>query len=376
MLKKSDLVIRDITVRRFVRPIDFAFANPVHKWSEKNLVLVFVETACGLLGVGEINTFMGTGEPAITALEHEIKPILAGAKIADLNALSSRIRRICSINQSVGVLGAAWSGVEAALWDITAQKNRQPLCKMLGGGEREIPVYASGGLYSSGDPEVNIAEEAQSYVSMGYRAMKLKVAGASLAIDVARVRAVREVMGPEAKIMVDAVGSLSRADAETLGVSLAPFNIHWFESPIDICDEAGLPDLRSRTGLRIAAHENLFGLGNHARLIMAGATDFAITNPTSCGGVRETQLIANFAAGFNLPTTFQYSGSIVGFALCLQIAASLDKFESLEKHRIHHWLPEFTDGQEWSGEGPVLLPGTEPGAGLSQPVRERLLDGS
>lgn len=376
MLQKTELVISDVYVRRIIRPINEAFKNPVHKWTEKNILLAFVETRCGLLGVGEINTFMGTGEPAVAAFESELKPLLIDSLLEDPMALSAKVRRICSLNQSFGVLGAAWSGVESALWDVLAQKAGQPLYRLLGGGPRDIPIYASGGLYSDGDLVEAISREAQTYVDAGYQAMKLKVAGAPPAVDVARVQAVREVMGPDARIMVDAVGALGQAEAHMLADRLAPAGIHWFESPISITDEAGLPELRRRSGLRIAAHENLFGLGNYARLIRTGATDYAIVNPTSCGGVQETQSIANFAAGFNLPTTFQYSGSIVGFALCLQLAAAQDTFESMERHRIHHWLTEFSDGLEWSGDVPCLVPGSEPGAGLSQTVRERFLSAS
>ena len=101
-----------------------------------------------------------------------------------------------------GITTRVISGVDIALWDIKGKVADRPVYKVLGGFADRVPVYIAGGYYEEGKGLEELAAEMGESVSMGARAIKMKIGGASINEDVERVRVVREAVGPDVKVMV------------------------------------------------------------------------------------------------------------------------------------------------------------------------------
>jgi len=368
--------IKSVTARLFEREVDKRLWNPVHRWSKKPVVLVFVTTETGLLGVGEASTSISGGAGAVNAVETDLAALAVGRDIHEVRAIATQVLGKLSINQSFGVLGSALSGLDIALWDLIGQAANLPVYKLLGTYSRRVYGYASAGLYRDGEGIPELVAEVAGYMAEGYDGMKLKLGGMTQEEDAARVAAVREVMGPGGRLMIDAAGAYDAVQATRFEGLVRQHDIYWFEAPIRILDSYGLARFRDRTAIPVAAHEGFFGLHAYDALIRLGAVDFVQFNVTSCGGFTEAHRIAARADADNLATTLQYSGSFVGFAASLQLAASLPRCDSVEVHMVHQWLKEYRDGAEWERQGAYFIPSDRPGIGLSQNTREALHQGN
>ena len=108
-------------------------------------------------------------------------------------------------NVAVGLGGSAISAVDTALWDITGKALNQPVYQLLGGRVRDrVAVYATGLYYTEGEFPTRLLDEARGYVEAGFKGMKTKVGGLPMDKDVKRVTALRDAIGPDIKLMVDA----------------------------------------------------------------------------------------------------------------------------------------------------------------------------
>ena len=226
--------ITKIHTRVFEKAMDGAFRNPRFVWTKKRSLLTFVETDAGLTGVGE--SWSDGGDPAsISAfIALDLAPRLLGQ---DPRLTEQHFRRALDLTQTSTRRSQTWAGMSAidiALWDIKSQAAGEPLWRMLGGHDPRVRAYASGGLYRDGQPVDEFAREYASFVKAGYGAVKIKVGGAALPIDVERVAKLREAAGPHARIMVDAVSNYDVPGAIAFAQAVRRYGIAWFEQPLAI----------------------------------------------------------------------------------------------------------------------------------------------
>lgn len=255
-------------------------------------------------------------------------------------------------------------------WLARSTYRTSPARNGAGPASRVWPLMPQDG---EGIPELEA--EAAGYLAEGYTGVKIKLGGLTQAEDAVRVAAVRKVLGPGPRLMIDAAGAYDAVQAERFAALVSQHDLYFFEAPIRILDSHGLGRFRARTSMPIAAHEGFFGLHAYDALIRIGAVDFVQFNVTACGGLTEAHRIAARADADNLATTLQYSGSFVGFAASVQLAATLPRCDSLEVHMVHQGLKEYRDGEEWQRRGSFFHPGERPGIGLSDAVRQALLQG-
>ena len=364
--------ITDLVVKRLERAVDSRLWNPTHRWSVKPLVLVFLTTDSGLTGVGEAFTAGGAGEALEQSLINDVKPLVVGRSAFEVRDIWRLLMRKVTGH---GLLGPALSAVDIAVWDLIGQHAGLPLHRMFGTASTQIFTYASAGLYADGKGLDELAEEMAGYVADGFDAVKMKIGGASLEEDEARVRRVRETIGPTRRLMIDASSVLTPRQARDYALRLAPLDIHFFEAPIAIPDVGGLAELKTVSPIAITT-ENQFGLAAYERHTRARAADNLQMNVTLSGGLTECFRIAALATAANMACTFQCAGSFVSLAATLQFAAALDNCDSVEMHMVHQWLPEYATGDEYRRDGSYLTPGMHPGIGLGDDARQRLMQGS
>lgn len=225
---------------------------------DRPAVLVRVTDAQGMQGWGEI----WCNFPAVGA-EHRarlVQSVLAPA-LCDrawqsprecFDALNAHVRILAIQTGEPGPLAHAIAGVDMAVWDLLARRAGQPLWRMLG-GEPVIAVYTSG--INPDQPE----RIAQAKAREGYDAFKLKV-GFGDERDEANVRTLRQAMGPDATLMVDANQAWTAEQAVKMARCLAPYGLIWLEEPIPA--DSGLDTWRTlaeASPLRLAGGENLRG---------------------------------------------------------------------------------------------------------------------
>jgi D-arabinonate dehydratase len=195
----------------------------------------------------------------------------------------------------------AISKVDVAIWDVAAQILGQPVWRLLGGARREVRAYGAGGMYVPGKDAAELAAEMRDFATHGYSAVKMKVAGAPPREDVARVRAVREAIGPDVDLMLDANHAWTASEAIRFARLVEEYDPYWLEEPVMPWDHAGCAEVARALDLPVATGENVGSLYLWRDLIDARACDVVQADPLYCGGMTEWRKIAAYAAAHNLP---------------------------------------------------------------------------
>ena len=216
------------------------------------------------------------------------------------------------------------SGIDLALWDIFGKSLGVPVYKLLGGGYRDkVLAYASGGHA----PAEHAGEQALSYLAQGFRAMKMRVGGMDAPRIVegstARMAAVREAIGPEVGLMIDAHGSLTTTQAIRLAQAAEEFDISWFEEPVASDNWSGMARVRNSTSIPISTGENDFTRYDFRDIIANEAADILQPDLALSGGFTAGRRIAALAQAANLAVAPHVWGSAVLFYASLHFAAAI-----------------------------------------------------
>jgi len=217
-------------------------------------VVVQLYSAEGAVGFGYVPT-LGFGAAALRAvLTDDLLPRLVGQALESVSDGVDRLVAIARIGGRVsGLVRQAIAVIEMALYDIEAQLAGLPLYALWGQSPVAVPAYASGGWRYL--PTEALVKTARRWVEAGFTAMKIQI-GLSPDEDAARIRAVREAVGPEVGIMLDANQRLPPGSATDWCAALAPFAPNWVEEPLPAEQHRALARLRGQVGSPIAAGES------------------------------------------------------------------------------------------------------------------------
>jgi L-Ala-D/L-Glu epimerase / N-acetyl-D-glutamate racemase len=250
-------------------------------------VLLSLETDEGLTGYGE--AVGPTLAPLQTVLEVEFKPLLIGA---DPLRTELALHRLEELTVNWAAFGAyAISAVEMALLDLKGKALGTPLVNLLGGIYRDSVEWM--GYVFIDEPQANAAL-ARRYMEEGYGTLKVKV-GRDIDQDARRLKAIRETVGPEVKIRVDANMAWSRSTARRAIAALEPHGLQYVEQPLPWTDIDGMAELSRAVDVPIAADESCTGVREAARLIEAGACEVLILYVSEAGGLTRAQQIVRMA---------------------------------------------------------------------------------
>jgi len=336
-------------------------------------LLVRIETDSGLSGVGE--GLVRLAPKATEEIVLELKPLLIDKDPADVEILwDDMFSTMENRGHNRGFMLEAISAIDMALWDLHAKSTGITLAQALGGVRQEsIPSYASSIRIKK--PE-DAATDARELVASGFGAVKMKIGRGAhrLHEDIDSVNAVRDAIGPEAQLMVDANGGFNLANAVRMARELERSNVAWFEEPLPSADLEGYRMLRRKVDLPIAAGEAWFTRFDFARALRMEAVDIVQPDVSRCGGFTEARRIAWLASTFNCdyaPHTGQSS------AVCLvgsiHLAASMPNATYYE-YVSTDWSPQTSNPLRTSianpslasllNESHVTLP-TGPGIGVN-----------
>ena len=290
-------------------------------FDRRQVCLVKIMAADGSYGWGE-----GYGPAGVIQAGIEyLAPQVIGEDPLHVEAVWSKMYRQSLDYARRGVLVAAISAVDIALWDLRGKQLNQPASVLLGGRRRDkIKVYVTGMYFTAADDlPGKLIDEAKTYVDQGYQAVKMKV-GLGVAQDVRHVRALRLAIGEEIDLMVDANHAYSRSEALSFARQVEPLNIRFFEEPLSPEDYEGYRELRQRTDIPIAGGECEYLMAGFRHLLTNQCVDIAQPDICAAGGLSEVKRIAALANAFQTNIIPHSWGTGIAFAAGLHLVSALD----------------------------------------------------
>jgi muconate cycloisomerase len=280
---------------------DLAIISSLGQHVVGQYVLVRVTDDAGRVGLGEASVtavWSGETQAGTIALVHEVlAPLVVGADPFDVEWISHRLDRAAFGNSF------AKAALEMALLDLQGQALGMPVCKLLGGTDGGDGGIRLKFVVGAVEPEL-AAQRARRMVQRGWQAIKVKVGrGPHPQADVDRLRAVREAIGPDVWLSVDANGGYTPEQAVWVAVRLEKLNVVLFEQPTHRGDHAAMAEVRRRSGIPIMADESIFTPQDALDVVRAGAADVFSLYPGKHGGIRPTQQIAKLAEAAGIPCT-------------------------------------------------------------------------
>jgi L-rhamnonate dehydratase len=279
------------------------------RWSSLEACFVEVETDEGVVGHGLAAI---TRETVIAEIVNRvIAPALKGDDALDHERIWEKLYWILAPRGQTGFGLQALSAVDIALWDLKGKAFGEPVWRLLGGARQHVPLYATFG-FNFFDRE-QLAAAAKLWVAQGYRRLKMVVGHEALRRrearplaevireDAARVRAVREAVGPDIELYVDANCSLDLYHATRLAEMIKPYGISFFEEPITQNDALQMAELRRATGMPLTCGQNEGLIFRFRDLLLRQAVDYLQPNVVSSGGFTQCAKIAGLGAAFNVP---------------------------------------------------------------------------
>ena len=290
-------------------------------WTEKRATaIVKITTDAGIVGWGE-----GCSSPAAAIIHENFAAWLIGSDpLNRLRIWQKMYHDLYNANLAGGYGGNAISAIDIALWDIAGKAAGQPICDLLGGCIRDkVAVYATGLYYTKGEFPNRLLDEARGYVDAGFKGMKTKVGGLTLAEDIKRVAALRKAIGPDIYLAVDANQGYNAATAIRIGQRLAEHDILWFEEPVGAKDLVGYAHVQRALPMAIAGGEGLRTRYEFKDFFAQGILDIAQPDVIMVGGISELRNVAMTANTFGVQVNPHVWGSPIMIAATLHVAATI-----------------------------------------------------
>lgn len=271
-------LISDLAVSVFTIPTSSPEADGTYAWTSTTMVLVHI-TAGDQVGLG----YTYSHSAAATLIHETFRGLLIGKSAFDVSARWHEMRHALRNLGSRGIGAMAISAVDTALWDLKAKLLGLPLCKLLGQLRDTVPAYGSGG-FTTYSPQ-QMEQQLRDWLDLGIKKVKIKI-GSHPDDDLARVAFVRDVIGPDVELFVDANGAFDAETALWFANEFATYDVRWFEEPVSSDDLEDLRLLRERTPprMQIAAGEYGFDAYYFRRMLEARAVDVLQADATRCQG--------------------------------------------------------------------------------------------
>jgi L-alanine-DL-glutamate epimerase-like enolase superfamily enzyme len=379
------MTITDVVAIALSYPLAQPMADAIHYIPSRLALLVQVHTDEGITGLGEAAAYSAVPSVLAAVVQEELRPILVGEDPFRVERLWQTMYARTHQHGRRGAVLMAMSGVDIALWDIIGQVTRTPLYRLLGAYRDEVRAYASGGFYAEGKGPAELAREMAGYAAAGFTHVKMKVgrnpeamlnplpdmpepgfAACGLEEDIRRVHAVREAIGPDVRLMIDANNAWTPSTALTVMRELERDNIYWLEEPVNTDDVVGSALVAHNLAVPVAGYETEVGVYGFRDLIAAGAVDIVQPDVIWSGGITECRRIAALATAYRLPCIPHVFSSAVSLVANLHFIASLPNGVLLEFDRTPNPLRTelFEEPIEIDRRGYVALP-QRPGLGVT-----------
>jgi len=336
-------------------PLPRPIATSIHAIRSVGCVLVDVRTTDGAVGQGFLFAIDGRRIRAFDEVVRDYARLVEGRDTGDAEAIWASVWADLNPTGHAGITVSALAAVDVAVWDAHARALGVPLHSLFGTCRGRVDAYASSGLWLSAGLD-DLAVEARGFVDSGFRAVKVRIGSMDVADDMARVRTVREAVGPEVSVHVDANQGFDVDQAVAVARVLAPLDVAWLEEPVAYDDLAGHARVRADGGLPVATGETVFARAGISAVLDAGACDVVMPDLQRVGGYTEMRRACSAAetAGVPVSTHFFTEHS-------LAVAASTPGCASVE--HVDWFAPLFVEDMELD-DGQLVVP-DRPGTGFT-----------
>ena len=318
-------------------------------------VLVFLESDQGAVGEGLTYTFNAQHIALINDMVQSLSRLVIGL---DPRLSGSFLTRAAADVRSIGASGlaaVAISAIDQALLDLRAKLAEISVAGLLGAYRATMPVYNSSDYWITRSLD-QITSAAADHKQRGFRAIKLRLTG-KIPDDIARVKAVREVVGPDFSVLGDLNQRTTVPNAIRLGHALEEFNLTWFEEPVPHHDHAGEAQITAALDTPVASGESVYGSRGILEMLRVRASDIVMPDLQHMGGPTEFMKAAAFADAYDTPASNHCYTE-----MSMQLLAAIPNFIVLE---YMPWLePIYAERLKLDSNGNAIVPDV-PGWGFA-----------
>jgi galactonate dehydratase len=333
----------------------------------KNWIFVVVETDEGLIGVGEATGGSET-QPRVAAVE-EIKHLVIGMDPRNVHEIFHKLYLTAFIKVT-----QAMAGIEMACWDILGKSLGVPVHTLLGGKVRDnVRVYANGWYSGERTPE-GFAEKATEVVAKGYTALKFDPFGdAHMQMSrketqeaKALIGAVRDAVGDDVDILIEAHDRFSTFAAIEIGNWLKDYEVTWFETPVLSTDVSALVEVARRIPVRMIAGERMHAIHEFGEFLSHNVTDVINPEPLGVGGIWRSLQIAGIAEAHHAEIALHNAESPFKTMVALHIDAVTPNvfIQECFDDFLEPWVTDVLQGFHRVEDGHLTMP-TAPGIGVT-----------
>jgi L-alanine-DL-glutamate epimerase-like enolase superfamily enzyme len=351
-------------------PLGGEIYNPRVLWHRKQSILIRLTDSDGNVGWGECWCFDTSADSLVRFLQTEIRPLVVDCSIEAISDFWTKIWAMTSLSGRHGMVATALSALDIALYDICSQKLGTQLGAMCASTplRDSVPVYASGGLYRINDSLERLSTEVKGMVAEGHNRIKIKFGAYPFEKDVERLKTVRESIGPNVGLIVDAVYSLDVTKAKAWLPVWEEIGVEAVQAPFPIQDWSSMSWLNNDCGVRVMVFETESRFEIFKALLKEKAIGVLQFSPIAAGGITASKKIIELAKEFDVPVSLQCSSTWVAQSAAFELARGNSQVEHVELHTLHKGLFEYVCQKESVPSNGMLKLHQRNGLGFAPPV--------
>ncbi|MCE4026256.1 mandelate racemase/muconate lactonizing enzyme family protein [Microbacterium sp. Au-Mic1] len=333
-------------------PVETKRTDAVQAFVKQETIFVSLQTADRVGGLGYTYTIGTGGRAVLEMLRGGLLDAVVGQDAERPEAVWYAAFNSTRATTVGPITSLALAAIDTAVWDGRSRRASLPLWKLAGGSSPSVPIYDTEGGWLHLSPDELVAQ-ARSSRDRGLPGVKIKVGLPNPHDDLARLRAVREAVGPGFHLMIDANQSLTGAEAIRRARLFDDLDIFWFEEPLPAEDVAGHERLTKATSIPVAVGESMYSVGHFRDFLQRGAASIVQVDVARIGGITPWLKVAHLAESFNVKVAPHFLMELhLSLACAIPNALYLEHIPQLRA--ITSTEISIRDGRAWAPDSPGL----------------------